>query len=716
MPSGTVLARLAFAGAYRSAAVFLNGALAAQHEEGYTGFHVWLHNVSGAPLVLGGGDNVVAVYLATKIYTYELWGYEGAGIERDVTLVLHDAAQSIAPWGVAAVSALAGPVAAPAGACGQQSADALVSPSVDVANAAAAPASVLLTATVVAPGGAVVGSSTASATLPAGGWARLAPPPVALAGAALWSPACTPDASRRPLYTLITALTDASSGQLLDSANTSFGVREAVFDADRGLLVNGFATKLRGLSNHQDFAGTGTFVPPNVQRYRVQRLLDIGANAWRTAHNPVDPVLLDECDARGVLVWSESRFLRDFDDHVADAGDHVARDRNHPSIVLWSLCNENGCGETGGWEGSQDAAVQPGAMLAARFMAHMKTIDATRPVTANAHFTLGSNGSIMGAVDVMALTYDYGNLINMRKGRPGVAVLNGESSSCQSDQGDEEASGVIACSRDAWATADENAWDAGAFVWSGFDYRGECGGWPNTVSFYGVLDICGFDKPVADWYKVWWGAAAGWPSTSSTVLASPPWAQPGAGSQVKISAMANAASVQLFVNGVSAGAPVAMAHNGLVSWSVPFAAGNYTILSFDEHGAVLGSFVSRTPGPPAALRAVVDWPGSGPGGALLAGRRDTALVAVTVVDADGLVVRGAAPTITFAVSGPGELLGLGNGKHDSHVPGQGVSALPAYTGRARAVLRSGAAATGQPLQLVVSADGLSSAAVDIDVV
>jgi hypothetical protein len=96
-------------------------------------------------------------------------------------------------------------------------------------------------------------------------------------------------------------------------------------------------------------------------------------------------------------------------------------------------------------------------------MAHMKTLDA-RPITANAHFTLGQNGSIMGVVDVMALTYDSGNLINMRKGRPGVAVLNGESASCQSDQGDDDASDVIACSRDSWATADENAWDGGAFV------------------------------------------------------------------------------------------------------------------------------------------------------------------------------------------------------------------------------------------------------------
>jgi beta-galactosidase len=292
----------------------------------YTGFSVWLHNVSGAPLALGGGDNVVAVYLAATTYTYELWGYEGAGIQRDVTLILHDgngdsAQVSIAPWGVVANAAVAGAVSAPAGPDGPLSADAVVSPSVDVANAGGAAAAVTVTATVLAPSGsgAVVGSTSINATLPAGGWARLHPPPLSLPAAALWSPANSPTAPRRPLYTLVVTVTDASAessaGSLppVDEVNVTFGVRNVTFDADAGLFVNGFPHKLRGFSNHQDFAGTGTFVPPNVQAYRVQRLLETGGNAWRTAHNPVDSRLLDELDARGVMVWSENRFLRAFD-------------------------------------------------------------------------------------------------------------------------------------------------------------------------------------------------------------------------------------------------------------------------------------------------------------------------------------------------------------------------------------------------------------------
>jgi hypothetical protein len=343
VPPGTQLARLYFGGAYRSAYVFLNGVLAAQHEEGYTSFSVWLHNVSGSPLVLGSQGNVISVFLASTIYTYELWGYEGAGLVRDVTLVLHDAAQSIAPWGVVAGGEVAGAVSAPQGPNGPLTADALVSPAVDVANGdAAASAALTVSVQVVDPLGAAVGApSTLSVGLAPGGWARLRPPPIPLPAASLWSPASSPTAPRRPLYTLAVTLLSSASGAVLDASNVSFGLRRVVFDAALGLSVNGFPQKLRGFSMHQDFAGTGTFVPPSVQAYRVQRVLELGGNAWRTAHNPVDSALLDELDARGVMCWEENRFLRGFEVYQQDAADMVARDRNHPSVLLWSLCNEN---------------------------------------------------------------------------------------------------------------------------------------------------------------------------------------------------------------------------------------------------------------------------------------------------------------------------------------------------------------------------------------
>jgi len=630
-------------------------------------------------------------------------------------MTFFNSAQTIVPFGVFAVSAVAGPVNAPEGACGFLSAAALVSPTIDVANAAATVSQIVLSTHVISPLGDLVGSSTIQSTLSPGGFARLLPPPIALSSAALWSPACTPDASIRPLYTLVTTLSDSNTGVILDSTNTTFGIRNATFDANKGLFINGFQTKMRGVSMHQDFAGVGTFVPPNVQNYRVQRMLDIGANAWRTAHNGVDSNLLDAADRRGLMVWDETRFLRDFDNYVGDAGDLVLRDRNHPSVLLYSLCNENGCGESNGWEGSTSDNVQAGAMLATRFMSHMKSIDPTRPITSNAHYTLGQNGSIMSVVDVMGLTYDYDSLAKMHEQRPSAPLLNGESASCQSDRGDDDVSGVIGCSRDSWATADQNEWDIGAFVWSGGDYRGECGGWPNTVSFYGIIDLCGFDKGVTMWYHVWWGLAAGWTEASSLVKSWPPWSG-SEGSNVKITAVSSAASMQLSVNGVAQGQPINVSHLGFSTWIVPFSPGNYSVTSFDSTGAVVGSTVSHSYGPAARLFAIIDWPGSGPQGALLSGRRDAALIAVSVVDSNGIVVRSADNNITFSISGPGELLGLGNGDHLNHLPGQGISSTPVYKGLARLIVRSGQSPTGAPLVVTMTSDGLVGTSIEIDVV
>jgi beta-galactosidase len=203
------------------------------------------------------------------------------------------------------------------------------------------------------------------------------------------------------------------------------------------------------------------------------------------------------------------------------------------------------------------------------------------------------------------------------------------------------------------------------------------------------------------------------------VAASPAWSfAPGSEpSSVSITAVATGASVRLLVNGVPHGADVPMLHLGLQTWhSVPYAAGNYTVESRGAAGELLGSFSSLSSGPPVALRADVDWPGSGEGGALLAGARDAALVAVSFVDAQGLRVPWATNNVSFSVSGPGELLGLGNGDQNCHLPSQGSSWMPAYAGLVRAVLRSSAAATGQPLVLTVQSQGLLQAQVSIAVV
>jgi beta-galactosidase len=186
---------------------------------------------------------------------------------------------------------------------------------------------------------------------------------------------------------------------------------------------------------------------------------------------------------------------------------------------------------------------------------------------------------------------------------------------------------------------------------------------------------------------------------------------------ITIVAVTAAASVQLAINGVPVGAREAVPRLGHVSWAgVAFVPGNYTLTAYDAAGDSVAIFVSATPGAPARINLSLDWPGGGPGGALIADARDVAFVRATVVDADGVTVPWANNELNFSVSGAGELLGLCNGDNADHLPKQGATVRPAYAGLARAVVRGGAAATGQPLLLNVSANGLEGAQLSIDVV
>lgn len=348
----------------------------------------------------------------------------------------------------------------------------------------------------------------------------------------------------------------------------------------------------------------------------------------------------------------------------------------------------------------------------------MKSFDTTRPITSNSHNTLGEQGSIFYAMEVIGLTYDPASLDKIHAALPFVPVMNGESCSCQSDRADEDNSGVIGCSQECWAPADAKVWDAGAFVWSFTDYRGETS-WPNVVSFYGILDLCGFNKPVSNWYITWWGDAAGWENSGKSVLASPAWAPPASGGkQLTITALSSTpnGTLSLAVNGMPIGSPVPVQHLGFATWrGINYQPGNYTVTAKDSSGVVVGTFVSLSPGEATALKVSLDWAGSGSGGAVVGGRRDAALLGVTVVDSGGVVVVGARHNITFTIEGPGELLGLGNGDHQNHLPGQGFSTIPAYSGMVRGIVR-GLQASGQPMTVTVSAQGLTSDKIVIDVV
>jgi beta-galactosidase len=741
------LVRLHFGGVYRSWDLFLDGVWLGHHESGYTAAGWWVHNATPGGLA-PGVPHVVAVHVDGTTFQ-EGWYWEGAGITRDVTLTAVTpeggaaaAAVSIVPDGVFVRSAVGYPVAGTA--FGPQTADVTVLPTVDVANdGAGEAAAVVLTCTVTDPAGAVVATvETAPLALPPGGWARLAPA-IPLKDAQLWFPAGSASDPDRPLYTLTTSL--AVGGVAVDDVDTVFGIRDAVFTPDRGLLVNGFPVKVTGMAMHGDFGGSGMGVPANLVRYRVARLQETGGLGWRTAHNPPDAPLLDTTDARGVLVWVENRLLRapaPGAPFLDDAAAMVRAARNHPSVFIYSLCNENGCLEAPGAEGATAPAVA-GAAVAAAYAGAMRPLDATRPITGNTHALLDQPGTILDALDVLGVTYDYGAYDSLHAARPFTPVMGGEAASCVSDRGfsagDNGTAGTVGsydplgCTGPAWAAAATRPWIAGNFEWAGADYGGESE-WPAVSSHYGTLDLCGFDKPSAGWYRAWWGGPRGGtpdgspPGNATELTAFPEWDGAGfpADGTVSVVAFTSAPGASLAVNGVPVGGPdavVPVPRWGYARWDgVRWAPGNYTVTALTNASGSwvpVATHTSVTPGATAGLALSVAWPGSGPGGALLADGADAALVTVAAVDGGGRVVTSdSATNVTFAVSGgPVLVSGSCSGFPADHVSLRAPHRV-LYAGLARVTLRSvldAGVAPGTVVTLTATAPGLPPATLSLPV-
>ena len=422
-----------FDGVYRSADVYINGAFVRHHEEGYTSFHTYLHNAS-VPLRYGpgGGGNVLSIFVDAT--ASEMWCYEGGGIYRHVWLETAPPL-SIAPWSFFAPTYVSGTIVGDDASAAQTSDRALFLPSVDVENAGSAAASgtVTFTLTPMFNGSAAPSAVTVTApfSVAPGGWQRVTVGATSFGSASspvyLWNTAVSP-----PLYTAAASLALTSDPSTsVDAVSARVGVRSAVFDPRFGFVLNGVKVPIKGTSNHLGFGGMGMAVPDRVAEFQLATLKRMGSNAWRGAHNPVAPELLDLADDYGVLVWEENRFVTAGVQPVAeyrkdagaasmytldsasssystvtsiaaphptvvsisasegadpaapippadprqlsDAQDMVLRDRNHPSIVVWSLCNELGC-----------VANDPnGGTLAQQFKEAIYAADQSRPVTGN---------------------------------------------------------------------------------------------------------------------------------------------------------------------------------------------------------------------------------------------------------------------------------------------------------------------------------------------
>jgi beta-galactosidase len=626
---------LEFDGVFRDCVVFVNGWYVGRHESGYSGFRFDITDVAQC-----GGTNAVAVKVDAS--EFEGWFYEGAGIYRHVWLV-KTRPVAVAPDGTFVYARFKDNV--PKGA-------AEVCVETELANALKSAGEVTVRYEILGPDGKRVASAKRAARMagrdriPIRETLRVAEP-------VLWSPE-TPK-----LHRLVTVV--EREGFVADRTETEFGIRTVAFDATRGFLLNGRPYVVKGTCNHQDHAGVGAALPDRLQYFRIARLKEMGGNAYRCSHNPPTPELLEACDRLGMLVMDENRLLGS-DAHNMDRLERlILRDRNHPSVVFWSLANE-------------EHAVQyepVSARVAATMQARVKELDPTRPVTYAANMP-NEFGGINSVIEVRGWNYHLGtNKMDAyhaaQPTQPNIGTEQGSTVCTRGIYANDQERGYVSAYDDnfpSWAQTAETWWSffaarpwlSGGFVWTGFDYRGEPTpyDWPCINSHFGILDTCGFPKDNFYYYQAWW-------SDQTVIHLLPHWNWPGReGQEIDVRCFSNCEEVELLLNGDSLGRQSMKPHSHL-RWPVKYAAGTLRARGF-RAGKLVAEAKRETTGAPAAVQLLPDR------AAINGDGEDVSVVTVAVVDARGRMVPTASNLVDFALEGPGRILGVGNGDPSCHEP------------------------------------------------
>ena len=660
---------LDFDGIYRDAKIYVNGKLVGGRSSGYLPIHVDLSSLAkpGEPLT-------IAVQVDPS--KAEGWWYEGGGIYRHVWLTsvnrLH-----IAPEGVWVVPKAVGSEANPDSAT--------IETNITLKSSGSSSRTYAVLERILSPGGKVVASLRTSSSEPIGaGATAVSKSRISLPHPLLWSLE-TPN-----LYKLETSLEVA--GRPVDRVVTTFGVRTVRFDPNRGFFLNGKSIKIKGVCNHQDFAGIGIALPDNLQSWRVGKMQEMGANAWRMSHNPPNNELLDACDRLGMLVLDENRHLGDtyvphtYDentkaDDLSDLDDMIVRDRNHPSIFAWSLCNE---------EPLQGTAT--GAEIFKKMLARVRKLDPNRLATCAMNANWGKGISLVE--DIQGFNYLNESFEKFHKDFPNQPTIFTESSSAVSDRGVYENDGSrgyvgnytdfsldwlnwVRRTEDAWKPIVENDYLSGTFVWTGFDYKGEPSpyGWPNISSHYGILDMCGFPKDVYYYYKANW-------RDEPSVHITPHWSWRGReGKPISVIVFSNEPTVDLSLNGVSLGRK-ACPRNGHAEWTVMYEPGTLIARGYDADGRLAATDEVATAGKPYKIELRSDLT------KLTANGEDESVVEASIVDENGKFVPLASDKVKFTISGgAGLIAGTGNGDPNDHTP-DASSERRAFNGRLASIIRS----------------------------
>jgi beta-galactosidase len=621
---------LQFDGAFRDTTLYVNGWFAGHYESGYYPFRADITD-----FVRFGKKNTIAARVDAS--RFEGWFYEGAGIYRHVWL---DKTEPVAIAGDGIFVYAKFPGNLPKGPADLHA-------EVRLSNALDQPVEASIVQSFFDPSGVPVGEMQEKVELAPLGEQTITTDAsnqhLALDKYELWSP----ESPR--LYKLVTTV--SVEGKIVDRQETAFGLRTLAFDANEGFLLNGRHYEIYGTCDHQDHAGVGAALPDGLQYFRVAKLKEF-SNAYRTSHNPPTPELLDACDRLGLLVMDENRLLGSDEENMRRWETQVRRDRNHASVFLWSICNE------------ESMQTDPnGGSVGATMQALVKKLDPTRAVTA-----AESVGDIFtglpGALEVRGWNYNTGPQMESyhatHPDQPNIGTEQGSNRGTRGIYANDPKRGYLSSRLGGvekwWPFFADRPWLSGVFYWTGFDYRGEPTPyrWPCISSHFGILDTCGFPKNNFYYFQSWW--------TSKPVLhLEPHWNWPGQeGQEIEVDALSNAPEVELFLNGQSLGRkPVP--RNSYAAWQVKYAPGTLSAKGYDN-GRTVSETKVETTGLPASVELTPDRV------KIHADGEDVSVFTVAVKDAAGRVVPTATNKIHFELAGAGNIIGVGNGDPSCHEP------------------------------------------------
>ena len=692
-----------FDGVYQDAEVWINGLSLGRHPYGYTPFRYDL-----TPHLNLGADNVLAVRVDNSAQPNSRW-YSGSGIYRHVRLVV------TAPVHVAVDGVFASTTAL-------SDASATVRIATTVRNDSRDALDIEIETTVLDPRGRSVATKTTTTRLGASSDGSTEVE-LAVAGSQPWSPE-TPR-----LYRAVTRV--RADGQLLDEVNTPFGLRTVRATAERGLELNGRVVKLIGGNVHHDNGILGAVALDRAEERRVELLKAAGFNAVRTAHNPPSPAFLDACDRLGMLVldeafdgWETKKTAHDYNEFFnrwsqRDIKAMVIRDRNHPSVVLWSIGNE-----------VFERGSPRGAGLARPLAENVRALDPTRPVAIGLN-NVGRNGDftkldpIFSTVDVAGYNYDLARHAIDHARLPSRIIVATESYQSETFAN--------------WAIVHDTPYVLGDFVWSALDYLGEAGlgrvfspgekvlkpwegnMWPWHGAPCGEIDLTGERKPASHYRNIVWDrgeklyAAVLVPSPDGPPWGLTPWSSPPAraswtwpgqeGRELTVEVYSRHDGVRLYLNGKLLGEkPTTQAEQFKASFAVPYAPGEMRACGVRE-GREVEAFALKTAGAPAQLRVTLDRD------RMRADGGDVAFATIEVLDAQGVLQPDCDAPVQVALDGPAVLAGLGNGDLTTM---ETYRANPhrLFEGRALAAMRS-THATGK-IKLTVTSPGLTAATVTLE--